>query len=360
MKASLGNPRRPGPEQEGGEGQDFYSPIISGPRRGKDGKLERNKPLTGLTQPWREFWPPVAGSDLDHQLRNQFPDVFAWQFHPNRLFEHPWRSWTLSDGHPAPPSVPAVTVDPLSAQVESSEAGSVMPRPDLHRTAPNELQEQRRQIDKFIDDFPIVQPKFFRYISPLPRYELEKPYKVQLPRLGAGFPQTNLEAQPYRVNVFDLSGQEHLFSMAEAGFQYSRCPVAIPTKGLTEAETEASYLPLLSDWLKSQLDCEEVLVFAYNVSVMSFSKYRGLVHELQLQYRKHNTSRSPTEIWKSTFCRVHCGTYASRTRPHLVLVAGKLIRCPVLDATENICQARLQLYFPEKGKASGRRIRFLK
>jgi len=263
--ALSGDTREPGSEEGRSEGRGVDSPVLSVPCRENQGSFCQDKPLARLTQPWRAYWPPVPGSELDRQLRSQFPDVFDWKFHPDRLFEHPWRAWTSSDRHARPDSGLNALVPP-GAALAPSQIHSVIPRPDLHRTTPTELETQRRRIDSLVDDFPAVKPEFFRYVAPLARYEEEKLYKVQLPSLGAGFRRTNLECQPYEVSVFDVSGKENLFTMAGAGFQFTRCPVAIPPRGSTEAETEASYLPLLSHWLKGYLNCEEVLVFAYNVS----------------------------------------------------------------------------------------------
>ena len=220
-----------------------------------------DKPLTGgLAQPWRAHWPPAPGSELEHQIRERFPQVFEWEFHPDRLFEHPWRNWTFKT---IGSTCNSETTGSPFASLGVTQADSKA-RPKLQKTTTTH-QEKRRLADSILHSLPRVTSDF-RYLAPLPQYKQEKLYKLQLPCLDFG--QTNLESEQYPVTVFDLSGKEHLFTLADAGFRYSRCPVPIPTGSMvdSEAETEAAYLPALCDWLKDDLDCEEVLPFAYNVS----------------------------------------------------------------------------------------------
>lgn len=47
-------------------------------------------------QPWREFWPPNPGSPIYRLWEVEHPDVLSWTFSVDRIFDHPWHTWSLS------------------------------------------------------------------------------------------------------------------------------------------------------------------------------------------------------------------------------------------------------------------------
>lgn len=47
-------------------------------------------------RPWKAYWPPQCGNKLYSWLCSEYPEVLTYQFHPDRPFDRPWRTWTRS------------------------------------------------------------------------------------------------------------------------------------------------------------------------------------------------------------------------------------------------------------------------
>jgi len=118
-----------------------------------------------------------------------------------------------------------------------------------------------------------VVPESFCYLAPLALYHYEKPYLSRLPCLN-GLKRTNIASQNYPVTVFDVSGHEELFTLSESGFQFSKFPVQI--NSWTDSSVCSTYMPMLSKWLKQQLNCQRVFLYAYNVSCGRLATFEAI------------------------------------------------------------------------------------
>jgi hypothetical protein len=108
-----------------------------------------------------------------------------------------------------------------------------------------------------------VKPDGFNYLAPLAIYQSEKPYLSRLPSLP-GFARTNILGQRQPTQVFDVSGNEHLFTLDGSGFEFVKFPN--PLEDWTDSVVCETYIPSLACWLKTYLNCSEVVIYAYNVS----------------------------------------------------------------------------------------------
>lgn len=107
-----------------------------------------------------------------------------------------------------------------------------------------------------------VIPESFNYLAPIPLYRSEKPYLSRLP-FCEGLKRTNIVGQSYSVEIFNVAGREEHFLLETSGFQFLRFP--IPATSWTQDYVRSDYIPLLSRWLKGHFNCDEVLIYAYNV-----------------------------------------------------------------------------------------------
>ena len=94
-------------------------------------------------------------------------------------------------------------------------------------------------------------------------YHTEKPYLSRLPS-GTSLPRTNLVTSSHQIDVFEISGHESSFTMAESGFEYATSSVQMHQWNDLSVCTE--YIPRMELWLQEYLDCERVSIYAYNVS----------------------------------------------------------------------------------------------
>jgi hypothetical protein len=102
------------------------------------------------------------------------------------------------------------------------------------------------------------------YLAPLALYQTEKPYLSRLPALP-GFARTNIVARNQPIQIHDVSGNEDLFTLDSSGFAFSH--FSEPLGEWTDSSLCAKYIPKLRQWLKAQLDCADVYIYAYSVSV---------------------------------------------------------------------------------------------
>jgi hypothetical protein len=128
------------------------------------------------------------------------------------------------------------------------------------------LQDARGDLDEQVEwlALPAVEPVVFNYLAPLELYSRERPYRLQLPPLD-GFKMTNIATKHYPVKIHDISGHEDLFTLAESGFQFTKCPVTV--RDWTAHSMAQDYIPELKDWLTQYLGCESIFIYSYNVSV---------------------------------------------------------------------------------------------
>ena len=117
-------------------------------------------------------------------------------------------------------------------------------------------------IDSQIAPLPRIKIDSFLYLAPLKLYSFQKPYRSRLPH-GSGLRRTNIIECRYQVEVRDVRGYEHLFTLDKSGFQFVQFPTT--TSNWTEENVLAEYLPELPNWLKTYFGSKEVLIYAYNV-----------------------------------------------------------------------------------------------
>jgi hypothetical protein len=108
-----------------------------------------------------------------------------------------------------------------------------------------------------------VYPASFGYLAPLASYETEKPYLSRLPAL-TGFTRTNIVGQNRPVPIHEISGHEDLFKLDECGFEFVNIPGVFGQ--WSDSSICATYMPLVRQWLKDHIDCEDVYIYAYSVS----------------------------------------------------------------------------------------------
>jgi hypothetical protein len=108
-----------------------------------------------------------------------------------------------------------------------------------------------------------VIPNSFTYLAPLSIYKYEKPYLSRLPSLP-GFARSNIKGKPQAVQIFEVSGHEHVFNLDSSGFEFTH--FSEPLQDWTDSTLCTTYIPKMTIWLKDYLGCAEVHIYAYSVS----------------------------------------------------------------------------------------------
>jgi hypothetical protein len=111
-----------------------------------------------------------------------------------------------------------------------------------------------------------VKPYYFNYLAPLEIYYVQKPYHCRLP-LPCDVSQSNIATKSFPVTIFDIRGNENLFTLESSGFSFLEIPVSI--SNWTDDTVLWEYLPLMSRWLKSYFDSKIVMIYTYNVSAQN-------------------------------------------------------------------------------------------
>ncbi|KAF2092917.1 hypothetical protein NA57DRAFT_49296 [Rhizodiscina lignyota] len=259
-----------------------------------------------LTQPWRAFWPPSGAADPGIWRNSEFPEVSIWKFDPRQPFDRPWRKWTRT----------------LRAKAEANQyspqnIGHEITFPannrrcceDPYDSNPTHCAVAAKELDvqATTQGMGIVTSSF-EYLAPFAESRSEKPYLSRLPSLP-GFRRTNISGCDQPTQVYEVSGNEHLFALDTSGFAFVK--FSNPILDFADSTVCERYVPCLASWLKSYLNCLDVHVYAYNV-------------------RLDNQPRL------------------------LTYYIGQ-------DATPKSCSERLQIYLPGKAEILGsKRVRFLK
>lgn len=110
---------------------------------------------------------------------------------------------------------------------------------------------------------PYVTPVVFPYLAPSELYRFEKPYLSRLP-YAAELKRTNIITESHPVRIFSVSGNEEYFILDECGFQFAKSPIQL--QQWDERSVRSEYIPRMTDWLKSYLNCQRIFIYAYNVS----------------------------------------------------------------------------------------------
>lgn len=225
-----------------------------------DGEAESDLAVVG--QPWREYWPPEPGSPRDIRLRAEFPELSTWKFDNSRIFERPWKAWTIDLSPYDGVRVPMPLNPPQDEPSRAAAAPDMMtPQPHLAINPATLASLDREIIQRGLH--PAIPRPAFNYLAPVDEWQRRKPYKLQVPCID-GFPRTNLAVQQHDVNLYEISGCESMFSLDIAGFEYAQCLYS--HRDWTNAGVEREYLPTISKWLRDYLKCDRVFVYDYNVS----------------------------------------------------------------------------------------------
>jgi hypothetical protein len=107
-----------------------------------------------------------------------------------------------------------------------------------------------------------VTPQSFNYLAPLGIYCHQKPYHSRLP-FPYGVSGSNIATKSFPVTIFDIRGNEDLFTLEHSGFRFLDLPVNI--SNWTDDTVVSEYLPLMSTWLKSYFESKKVLIYNYSV-----------------------------------------------------------------------------------------------
>ncbi|KAH9207069.1 hypothetical protein DL95DRAFT_314382, partial [Leptodontidium sp. 2 PMI_412] len=107
-----------------------------------------------------------------------------------------------------------------------------------------------------------VQSAGMSFLAPLDIYQIDKPYLSRLPS-GTSLPRTNIITSDHRVEVFDLSGHESSFLLADSGFEFTKSPVRM--RQWNDSSVCSQYIQQMEIWLKDHFKCAQVLIYAYNV-----------------------------------------------------------------------------------------------
>jgi hypothetical protein len=154
---------------------------------------------------------------------------------------------------------------------------------------------------------PKVTVDSFLYLAPLELYRTQKPYRSRLP-YGGNLRRTNIIERGYQVEVRNVRGYEHLFTLESSGFQFVPLPTTI--SNWTDDNVRSKYLPDLSRWLKEYFRCQEVFIYAYNVCFIAPLPDLSSINVGKL--RDNDTERARKGPWKPPIFRAHCG----KTKKH--------------------------------------------
>jgi hypothetical protein len=270
---------RPRDETWGGEAS-LLTRLSAAAQAGRPPLFEKNrgeKAAQGLRQPWTDYWPPRHGDHLYQELASKYPAVLqSRKFEAGRLFEQPWREWTTPYAEP-PASPGAEAVRPVRMEnygwwhpgVPLSSKPYLMAdfcsSAERHVYGSTSWPTKSHGVDRLIQGLNLdsVCPPDFFYLANLELYRREKPFRCQLPRVP-GYRMSNIEASRHHVRIHNIAGHENLFTLDEAGFEFTKCPVQLPR--LRDEDVIKDYLPWLQTWLKELLGCQLVFFYAYNVS----------------------------------------------------------------------------------------------
>jgi hypothetical protein len=135
------------------------------------------------------------------------------------------------------------------------------------------------ELDKIIDDLNMksVQSDGISFLAPLDLDQSEKPYLSRLPS-GTSLARTNLVTAEHKLDIFNLSGHETHFTLADSGFEFAKSPIRIQQ---WSDSSGLKYIPQMAVWLKEYLNCEQVLIYAYNVSCFPFEILGGQLEGLR-------------------------------------------------------------------------------
>ncbi|KAK7959518.1 uncharacterized protein PG986_004372 [Apiospora aurea] len=170
----------------------------------------------------------------------------------------------------------------------------------------------------------------FNFISPLPKWDAEKPFNLALP-LPADQPKTNSVYDRHDVQISDGRGRESDFSLDVHGFAFAE----VPDEGSLRSEDaiKTEYVARMELWLKEYLGIERVFAFDYAASSTSPCEHQTyicyLLAERWLSYARSSTALQMASGW--------FGAKEDRQLGMHILM--------MKDQTPEAAMSRLRLYF---------------
>ncbi|MCJ1310480.1 hypothetical protein MMC25_004144 [Agyrium rufum] len=268
--------------------------------------------VAGIERPWKKYWPPTKEDDLQRWRKTDTPEFLQWRFDPTNPFDRPWRSYVRTK---AAKKEPVYTTLPKDSQSKASEdQGMDLQSNQQHAADIPPVLCHKLQAEICDRRLPLVKVESFNYLAPLKLYQTQKPYLSRLP-YAEDLKRSNIVAKSYPVNIYNIRGNEDLFSLDDSGFEFRSIPFQL--NHWSDAGLQKEYIPFLTQWLKKHFQTERVLIYAYN--------FRG------------NDPNPTDKPWKNPFHRAHC------------------------DATEASCRQRMKQHFPgEVEEVLEQRYRFIK
>lgn len=139
-------------------------------------------------------------------------------------------------------------------------------RSEKTSSVPEPRNMHKNDLDRMINELNLksVQSDGISFLAPLALYQSEKPYLSRLPS-GTSLARANLVTSNHKLDIFDLSGHEKHFTLADSGFEFARSPIRILDS--SDSSVCSKYIPQMELWLREHLHCTNVLIYAYNVGV---------------------------------------------------------------------------------------------
>jgi hypothetical protein len=114
------------------------------------------------------------------------------------------------------------------------------------------------------------------YLAPLPRYRTEKPFYVNFPiRDTTDVPQHNILHDQYEgIEVHDVRGREHNFTIDSQGFQLVRQPTSMSNNDFEiDHIVRTKYYQEIVELLTGTLRATRVVPFEHTVGSQNISQH---------------------------------------------------------------------------------------
>ncbi|KAB8259465.1 hypothetical protein BDV32DRAFT_150346 [Aspergillus pseudonomiae] len=235
-----------------------------------------------LDRPWTRHWPPQPGSPLYHWLQEELPQVLTYEFDPERLFNQPWKAWIRQLIQKECPAIPVPTHDTAPNSEKEREV-----EPSDSRG--QEEREREARVTCIVEKIESLGLRKYRmpkldYLADHPLLSVRKPFRSVLPFLDKLKNDYVQHQASHDVPVYDVTGFEDHFTLADSGFAFTKVPVDISE--WTDECIHQIYLPLMETYLREHFGSSFVHIFSYN-------------------FRCEDKTRQPPQPWLSPLTYVH-------------------------------------------------------
>ncbi len=125
---------------------------------------------------------------------------------------------------------------------------------------------------------------YLQFFKELPQSEHEKPYVSKIPPPQEEQRQINFGGCYEKVFIFDVRGNESLFTLDRDGFAFQKHTSLLAKEGDFHKE---AYIQEMSVWLQKFLDCNEVVVFDFTVRSQERNTNSDIHHAVDIARRVH-------------------------------------------------------------------------